>query len=72
MCLVGRPPVWLFGRLLLDIVDRRAGNPSFGQRLGGLISLLDLDRIEERVIRPIIDAECPHAFRDAACDCTEG
>jgi hypothetical protein len=30
---VGRAPVSLFGRLLLDVVERRAGNPSFGERL---------------------------------------
>src|SRR5262249_12678383 len=30
---VGRAPVSLLGRLLLDIVERRAGNPSLGERL---------------------------------------
>src|SRR6516225_3290612 len=124
---VGRAPVSLFGRLLLDVVERRAGNPSFGECLmdcrvlddratrridedggrlhppqrhpieqvaglrrkrrlddqivrgfdkpiegnGPHILLLHVGRIEERIIRPDVDAEWPHAFRDAACDCAE-
>src|SRR5262249_57796900 len=39
---------------------------------GPHILLLDLRRIEERVIRPDVDAEWPYAFRDAAGDRAEG
>src|SRR5262249_51546781 len=35
---------------------------------GSHVPALDLGRIEERIIRPDIDAEWPHPFRDAACD----
>src|SRR5262249_16524979 len=125
---VGRVPVSLLGRLLLDVVERRARNPSIGERLadcrvlddrtarrvdedggrlhppqrqpieqvaglrrkrrlndeivrgfdkpiegaGPHILLLDRHRIEERVIRPDVDAEWPHAFRDAAGNGAEG
>src|SRR5262245_36571678 len=125
---VGRAPVSLLGRFFLNVVERRASDPSFGERLvdcrvvhdratrridedggrlhppqrlpieqvaglarerclddqivcgfdkfiegnGPHISPLHLGRIEEWVIGPDIDAKCPYAFRNAACDCAEG